>query len=273
MARFCYAIHCVGGGNVSTAAMDRLSAFVDAEQCRFEPMAGIAFASSMAHVGRYGRFLALIVDRYEAASEAHIAETEAFIAAARAGSEYPDKRLEESQQLIDALHLEIEAFYLFAKILLDHAAHAIYYYFGHASGVRLFRHSVLVKRLNDYAAAKHLDIPDGFLARAIELRARIADYRDANVTHDNSSRTIYATIHDSISRKAQLAPSRLRPIEPEDQDRRSDSPSELLVVVNEYIEGFVSLLEANRSRTGLALIERRGGMSSELGQPSYQSFS
>ena len=229
------------------------------------------FALSMAHVGRYGSFLALIVDRYEAASKAFIADAEAFVAGAKADSENTDELLEQSRQLTDALHLEIESFYLFAKILLDHIAHAIYYYFGPARGIRQFRHSVLVKKLAAYAAAKNLVIPDGFLARASALQTCVSDYRDDNVTHDNSSRTIYVTMYDSTGRKARLAPSRLLPVEQGDEQRQSDSPSELLATLNEYIESFVCLLETNRSKTNLTLTEHGNGMASESERPGPRS--
>lgn len=231
------------------------------------------FALSMAHVGRYESFLALIVDRYEAANKAFLADAEAFVAATKAGSEYGDERLEQSRRLTDELHLEIESFCLFAKILLDHIAHAICYYFGPARGIPQFRHSVLVKKLNAYAATKNLVIPDGFLAQASALQARVSDYRDDNVTHDNSSRTIYVTMYDSIGRKAAIAPSRLRPVEREDQDSRSDSPDELLATIDKYIESFVHLLETNRPKTSLTVIARGDETASESDRPGPQSSS
>ena len=261
----------IGGDGISATSIDKLYAFVNVERSRFDDMQSNTFALSMAHVGRYWSFLALIADRYEAVSTAVIADSEAFVAAAEAGREYPDELVEKARQLTDALHLEIESFYLFAKILLDHIAHAIFYYFGPARGIRQFRHSVLVKKLKAYAAVKNLVIPDGFLAQARALQTRVSNYRDHNVTHDNSPRTIYVTMWDSVEKTTRLAPSRLQPVEYGDEDRRSSSPGELLAIIGEYIEGLVCLLEANRSKTGLTVIVCEDAAASESERPGLQS--
>jgi hypothetical protein len=45
--------------------------------------------------------------------------------------------MSQSQGLTSDLHLEIESYYLFAKIILDDVARAIEYYFGPHRGLAL----------------------------------------------------------------------------------------------------------------------------------------
>jgi hypothetical protein len=241
------------GWGVIEAAIEKLYTFVDAERRRFDDMQNNVFAMSMAHIGRYAEFLAIIVDRYESANRAYMVNTEALMAV-KDDSENLTALLAQSRQLTDELHLEIESFYLFAKILLDHAAHAVFYYFGPERGMRLFRHSVLVKRLPAYAADKNLTIPDGFQQQIGSLEARISDYRDHNIAHDNSARTMYVTMFDNVGRKARLVQSRLQPVEQEaNQQADSETPTDLIVLINQYVDSLVGLLEANRERTNIKL--------------------
>ena len=57
---------------------------------------------------------------------------------------------ERQSQLTTELHLEIETFHLFAKILLDHAARFIERYFGKSRGLSLDSHDDLVKRIEGF---------------------------------------------------------------------------------------------------------------------------
>jgi hypothetical protein len=55
--------------------------------------------------------------------------------------------MSQSQGLTSDLHLEIESYYVFAKIILDDVARAIEYYFGPHRGLALDSHDGLAKRM------------------------------------------------------------------------------------------------------------------------------
>ena len=52
------------------------------------------------------------------------------------------------------LHLEIESYYLFSKIMLDKIVHALEFYFGQGRKKSLDSHDGLVKNSASYVARK-----------------------------------------------------------------------------------------------------------------------
>lgn len=68
------------------------------------------------------------------------------------------------------VHLQIESYYLFAKIILDDVARAIEYHFGAAGGLPLDSLDDLARSLAQYSAQKDITV-------APELIAAIADLK------------------------------------------------------------------------------------------------
>jgi len=92
------------------------------------------------------------------------------------------------------LHLRIETFYVFAKILLDNTGQAIEQFHGQGRAASLERHSKVKKNLEFYAEQKQLELPPDLLRLVAEVDEEIVRYRDRFVTHEGSPRTIHGTL-------------------------------------------------------------------------------
>jgi hypothetical protein len=105
------------------------------------------------------------------------------------------------------LHLEIESFYLFAKILLDKIAHALEFYFGLGRKKSLDSHDGLVKNFAQYAEVKCLTLPSDFMTIAARLKTDVSDYRDYEIAHEKSPRRMSGTVFDAEGRMRIVATS------------------------------------------------------------------
>lgn len=110
------------------------------------------------------------------------------IPSSRLNIELPEKR----ECVSDELHLDIESFYIFAKIFLDKIARFIEHYFGAQVRHRpLDSHDDLVRNLEIYAESKGLTLPIGLMTTAARLKTKIADHRDYHISHEKSPRTVH----------------------------------------------------------------------------------
>ncbi len=151
------------------------------------------------------------------------------------------------------LHLEIESFYLFAKILLDKMARSVEYYFGSAPRLPLDSHDDLAKRIVDYAAAKQLDVTEEFVSKANSWRERVSDYRDYNIAHEKSPRTLRATALDAEG-GTRMVLVRLFPTE-RDRQVESEPLENLLPQLDQYIQNLIDVLKVNQDKTNLEVLE------------------
>jgi hypothetical protein len=230
--------------------MQTLIDFIGRERTRFAVDDSNIFAFSFSKVTRHWAFLEIIRQRHKDASAAFIANSEAFRATIKPGdytmTQEQMKLQAEGWPLSNLVHLEIESFYLFAKILLDELAHAIENYFGPARGLSLDSHDDLAKSLRAYAAAKGLTIPEEFEKSVSDLRQRISDFRDQQIAHEKSPRTMRGTTWDTTG-EVMLATNRLYPKD-SDKQVNSESLGGLMAALAEYIGSVISFVEANRSR-------------------------
>ncbi len=90
--------------------------------------------------------------------------------------------------------MEVESFYLFAKICLDHIARSLHHFFGPVRRASLDSHDNLVKHLPKYKAVLWLEIPAEFDQLARDLKTRIADFRDYQIAHNKLSRPVHTTL-------------------------------------------------------------------------------
>src|SRR5713226_7399573 len=175
-----------------------LSTFISSERERFETEDNNKFAFSFSQISRYGKFTNVIFGRYRKVSEQFIANAKAkhqsFLPGTHKVSDTQSLLLEESAKLSILVHLEIESFYLFAKILLDKIAHSIEFYFGPVRKRPLDSHDDLCKNLPVYAEQKELVLSPDFLKLATELKKDVSDYRDYEIAHEKSPRRIRGTI-------------------------------------------------------------------------------
>lgn len=231
--------------------MQALIDFIGRERNRFAVDDGNIFAFAFSKVTRRWAFLEIIRQRHQDASAAFISNSEAFRATIKPGGPHTMtqdqmKLQAEGWPLSNLVHLEIESFYLFAKILLDELAHAIENYFGPARGLSLDSHDDLAKSLRAYAAAKGLTIPEEFENSVLDLRQRISDFRDQQIAHEKSPRTMRGTTWDATG-EVMLATNRLYP-KGSDKQVNSETLGGLMAALEAHIGSVISFVEANRSR-------------------------
>ena len=130
------------------------AAFVDRERGRFEFEVNNRFGIAFSHVNRYLTLMRIISARHHATfaefREAERAETDALAARMRGqplnAGPFHDRRRELGWQL----QLDVESFYMFARILLGRVANAIEYYFGQGRRASLNSHHQLTNNLEEY---------------------------------------------------------------------------------------------------------------------------
>jgi hypothetical protein len=141
---------------------------------------------------------------------------------------------EQGARLTLVLHLKIETFYVFAKILLDKTGQTIEHYHGPGRAASLERHSKLLANLETYIEQKQLEVPGDLLRLATEADEQIVQYRDRFVTHEQSPRTIRATMWSKDSSPS-IHVGRVHPRDTDPEGVRSASPGELMALIDEYV--------------------------------------
>ena len=231
-----------------------LSDFISSERERFTEADNNKFAMCFAQISRYYAFLQVILKRYEAASRQLFENTKAMQASLLAGTHsFTDEQMklhEEGVRLMLLVHLEIESFYLFAKICLDRIAHALEFYFGPVRGRSLDSHDDLVKDFLLYAEAKTLVLPTDFMKVAEALKKDISDYRDYEIAHEKSPRRMSATVFDAEGRMRIAGTS----IYPTDKDQQVESKvlHDLAGDLDIYLKLLIEVVKSNRDKTRLA---------------------
>jgi hypothetical protein len=234
-------------------ALTLLNDFIEDERKRFCTRDNNVFAFSLGHVCRYLTFLNIIEGRYSKVGQLFVANSNELRAAVPSGTpkltDEQRRLLDEGTELTFRLHLEIESFYLFAKILLDKVAHAIEFYFGAVRGVSLDSHDDLVKCLDKYAKGKRLNLPTNFVEKARSLKKDVSDFRDYEIAHEKSPRRLNITGF-SADGHTSLISSMLYPTE-KDQQVSSKHLGDLGNEIEEYVQLLTVLLGTNRELTQL----------------------
>jgi hypothetical protein len=229
--------------------------FIAEERERFENEDNNKFMVAFSQISRYSEFLSIILKRYENVSEQFLQNTKALQALSLPGShkmtEQQMSLYNEGAQLGSVLHLEIESFYLFAKILLDKIAHALEFYFGQARRKSLDSHDNLVKNFVAYAEGKGLTLPADLMPLAQELKKDISDYRDYEIAHEKSPRRLSGTVFDTEGR-TRIAAMALYPTD-KDQQVESKALHDLDKVLNRYREVVINFVKDNKAKTRLKI--------------------
>jgi len=214
------------------------------------------FSTSWQAVARYHTFLMFIVER-----EANA--TDIFSVASKALRDTPpspgpyltaeqERRLNELDKATDLLHLEIESFYLFAKILLDAAARAIEKYFGLGRACSLDSRHDLIDNFAEYAAQKKLDIPTDFVEKARRLREDVSNFRDHEIAHSKRLNRVTGTALTPDRRRAtMITASTVVPPERFKPQASSIHVGELMSAVDNYIASAIEIVKTNRDKTNL----------------------
>jgi hypothetical protein len=233
--------------------MTKLSEFISTERERFDDEGNNRFAIGFSQISRYQLFLSLVLERYEEVSQRFIENQKASQALLLPGTHtmtVEHMALHETGvRLIAMLHLEIETFYLFAKIYLDKISRALEFYFGQGRGNSLDSHDQLVKNFVAYADEKGLSIPANFMDFAVLLKRDVSDFRDYQISHEKNSRRLNATMFDNEG-NVWMAGTSLYP-EKKDQQVESKVLKQMMQDLDLYIDSVISLLRANINKTRL----------------------
>ena len=234
-----------------------LREFIPLERERYGVYDNNIFALALLQVSRYYDFLSILLRRYDEASAAFRENFDAFNASMvdrpSSGRLTQDQMnlLSAQNELSTLAHLEVESFYVFAKLLLDRIALFINRYFGVIRGLELRSHDRLVKHFTAYAIAKGLTLPDSFVPHIHHLKEMISDFRDKQIAHAHNLRTIRGTGIDPENRVILTSTT----VYPKDTDSQATSRNlhELMAQLDEYLVALRLLIESNRARTCLKL--------------------
>jgi hypothetical protein len=233
--------------------MTFFSEFIETHRERFTMEGNNTFAMSFSQVSRYYEFIKIILARWEEASQLLATNTKGLQASFLPGGQplTNDQMAlhEDGSRLNIRVHLEIESFYLFAKILLDRVAHSLECYFGLGRKASLASHDKLVKNFVSYAQRKGLTVSTEFMVAARGLQGSISDYRDKEIAHEKDPRRMSGTLLDADGR-AQIAGITLYPNK---TDRQIDSKAlhVLLAEVETYLREVITLITSNQEKTQL----------------------
>ncbi|MFC1965388.1 hypothetical protein ACFLWI_00335 [Chloroflexota bacterium] len=246
--------------------MDMLSEFIMSERFHYDDDDQNKFAIFCWPALRYYGFLLIILDKYEKASKKMVEVLEKERKLMPKGDGRPvrvtmkqARLMEKSSGLMRLVHLEIESFYLFAKIFLDNVdnvARFLYVYFGqiHLKGAGLQSHDNLAQYHEKYFKAKGIVIPENLSESIILLKERICDYRDKEISHEHSLRAIKATSW-SLSSGAIIAGGTINPRQGDKRASTEELPT-LMDSINIYIRQVITLIETNREKSKLKLRDR-----------------
>jgi hypothetical protein len=196
--------------------------------------------AALTQVQRYRRFLELLSLQYADSSREYAVCRRAFFLddPADAWTLEDQKRGDELGHLLE---LQIESFYVFAKILLDKIALSVERHFGSARGLSLGSHDKLVKNLDRYAASQRFGVQDALRQQARTLKLRVSDFRDKSIEHVTSPHVSHGVGLDEDGR---ITLTKLRkPAAAADwQVAESSEITQLLPLLDSYILAVLSLL-------------------------------
>jgi hypothetical protein len=247
---------------------DSLTQFVNEERRYYAGQDDNLFVTAFSQATRYRDFIAVIVERYDAARAqfiASIGELRGEFEGSPGGtvSSTQLEMLLRNARLGMLVHLEIETFYLFAKILLDKLALFVEFYFGPVRSAPLTSHDKLAKNWGNYSLAKNLTVQPQFATSVDCLKTRVCDYRDKQVSHLKGPRVLKATLFDGAG-STKIATTHLYPRDGDDQVESQDI-MELASHLSGYVGAIVDLVKENRCKTRLRLSEPQGsGLTSAL---------
>lgn len=247
------------------AAIRRLNEFVSRERARALPARDVEFGNVFRELLKYRQFLGLIVERYNSLNAEIIEHIRHSFEDAR---ERPGTRqvtreeianLERNAGVHLSLHLQIEGFYLFARILLDKILQVFIFYFGggpyaamsHTDIVKVVKHLGQTK-FEAYAAAKNLSsFPESLREKMLAVVRDVVEFRDDIVAHHKNPRGMKATgfqlNEGTTGGTTYIIYSRMNPREGDRQSTGLPLPA-LLQLIDGYLLDVLVYMEANRDK-------------------------
>jgi hypothetical protein len=238
--------------------MSILSEFIWKERFQYADVNKLA--ANLGQASDYCQYLLIILDRYGKESRDYISISEKIAGSMRSSGEptrlsvEQAKLLEESSQLKTLVHLEIESFYLFAKIFLDMIARFLYMYFGQADKIKLKSHNDLADIYYEYFKVKQLTVPKKLPESIKSLKEIVCEYRDKEISHELSLRKIKSTAWGAS--KAPIITNGIFYPRPGDTFAKTEELPKLMEDVNKYVQLIIELVESNRIKSRFKLKEK-----------------
>lgn len=222
---------------------------------RMDPDKGNIFAVSASAWHRYRGFLALILQRYEQTGDDYATVSDRLKTLFQGTSREPSQEVAEelirTARIQERLHLEIESFYIFAKILLDRIADTFGYYFGTPWKRPGSTHSQLTSSFPSLRVEKAFIVePAELLGMLEELKRMIVDYRTGVIEHTSEPRLIRGTSVGPDKAPA-IVTAILYPVGSEAAEKQHETvdPRALLRRLDAYIDAIMTFLEVNVDRS------------------------
>jgi hypothetical protein len=235
--------------------LSRLASFINDERHRYRDPAASQFSLNLGQAARYYGFLRVIFRRYAVIDAEFRRAPDAMMAKVQSGetvqfTEEDAQALLRAQEMLDVLHLEIESFYLFAKIFLDQIARFIESYFGQVRKASLDSHDDLTKSFGKFRETHDLNCnPDEFQQTLNSLKVTVADYRDYEISHSKNPRMTHTTTWSKgtgakIHRAPVYVPGSVIKIPTMSQELPA-----LQTAIDGYIEQVIQLIVDNRDKS------------------------
>jgi hypothetical protein len=231
------------------SAYNRLTDFIQTNRGRMPDKANNTFAMAFSQCSRYYYDLEIIQDRYHEASRDFMENTEVLRRDCR---RYDYAR---SVDVSQRLHLEIESFYLFAKLFLDRVADAFAFFFDFRWGGRGSTHSKLADKY-DGKRAYHIYLPtlSGELRQLIaELKQIVIEHKTDVIEHIQEAGMMHATTYTSDG-KTRIMPNVIYGSADDVikyVEQQSLTPDEILQRLDTYVAVLLAFLEAHIDQSPL----------------------
>ena len=173
----------------------RWQAFLKLEHSHYPEAGRNDLCHAISPLIRYEQYLRTIVARHSSLVQefkrSEIAFQPMFSAGgSRSLTEDEQRLLTYRGNLSSCVVLEIESFYLFSKIFLDRIAIFLEHYFGKLRNVSVHSHDKLAKNHINFVQGHEIAAPVEFGSVLLNLKRRIADFRDYQIAHEQGMRTL-----------------------------------------------------------------------------------
>jgi hypothetical protein len=151
------------------------------------------------------------------------------------------------------VHLEIESFYVFAKILVDRIADTFALFFlGHQFAGLGSSHGKLKNGLASICQKKNMR-PGKLLNMTQDLQKRVVDHRTEVIEHLREPRYSPGSFIDANGKiRIEMGLVSATDAEREFDTRTTEAPTNLMVALDDYLHAMASFLRANRDTSVLA---------------------
>jgi hypothetical protein len=216
-------------------------------------------ANSITWWFHYRDYLKRVLERYEDANSTYL-EVRRRVrqrSPKTPGRHRPSRRVSADMlrlwPLTRDVHLEIESFYVFAKILVGRVADTFALFFlGHLFAGLGSSHRKLKDRLASICQEKNLR-PGKLTKMAQDLQKRIVDHRTEVIEHLREPRYSPGSFIDANG-KIRIEMGLVSPTDADHEfdTRTTEAPTDLMAALDDYLDAMTTFLRANRDKSVLA---------------------